>query len=153
MQPGQHWEAAALGAALKDTQEAKDGKITVEVGTEIGPEAPADAIHVRLHSCGDLDVFVGVNKPVILASTVLCKADEVPRREEFERGLLRANKAMILSAFALTSIGGVEHYEVYGELSTGSEIEEIVEEIETLGRNAIQAAEMLHAWTTGKEAA
>ena len=153
MQPGMHWEGAQLAAALKGTPEARTGRITVQVGAEIGPDAPADAIQVRLHSYGDLDVVVAVQRPVILASTVLCPAADVSRREEFERGLLRANKAMSLSAFALTTVGGVETYEVYGELSTGSAIEEIIEEIETLGRNSIHAAEMLHDWTVGKEAA
>ena len=42
-----------------------------------------------------------------------------------------------------------DHYEIFGQLSGGSQIEEIVEEVETLGRNALEAAEMIQAWNKG----
>ena len=53
------------------------------------------------------------------------------------------------SPVALTSVAGEDCYEIFGQLSTGSEIEEIIEEIETLGRNAIDAAELVQDWNTG----
>jgi uncharacterized protein YjfI (DUF2170 family) len=147
---GEHWEASALADALKTCEEAQAGQITLLSGEQTAVGAPSDALHLRLHGFGDLDVVVAVVRPAILASIVLCKTSDVPRQADFEHGLLKAHKLMPLSMFAITTIGGEEYYEIVGQLSTGSELEEIIEEIETLGRNAIEAAEMIETWKKGQ---
>lgn len=144
MLKGQHWDGPALAGALKASEEAASGALSAELSGE-----DQNSIRVRLHACGDLDVVVAVIRPAILASVVLCRTDEIDRRADFERALLRAHKVIPLSTFAITTVAGEEYYEIFGQLSTGSEIEEIIEEIETLGRNAIQAAEMIDRWKKG----
>lgn len=142
MKKGEHWEASALAAALQGSDEVKAGKLVVG-------DLHGDSIQVTLPECGNLGVVVGVVCPRIMASVVLAKASEIPNRGEFERGLLQANPLLPLSAFSLTQVDGEDYYGIYGELSTGSEIEEIEEEILTLGANAIHAMENIEAWKAG----
>lgn len=146
---GQHWDGPALAQALATSEEAASGKIVVTVGAHNGPGAPDDMIKVTLPECGDLAVVVGIARPRILATVILSDADSIPDRAKFDETLLRANKVVPLSAFALSTVNGRDVYELYGELSTGSELEEIIEEIESLGRNAIKAAETIEDWKAG----
>ena len=152
MEKGQHWGFDGLVEALKASEEAQGGRLQVRTRAEIGPEAPENAMLVTLTELGDLPVVVVVARPVIRASVVVAPVSGIGERAEFERGLLRANRTLSLSAFALTSVAGEDCYEIFGQLSTGSEIEEIIEEIETLGRNAIDAAGLVQDWNTGATA-
>lgn len=145
MKKGEHWEASALAAALRDSDGAKAGRLVVEA-------ANGDSIQVSLPECGNLGVAVGVVRPRIMASVALVKASEIPNRAAFDRSLLVANPTLPLSAFSLTQVDGEDYYGIYGELSTGSEIEEIEEEILTLGANAIHAMETIEAWKAGGKA-
>lgn len=149
---GQHWDGAALATALVSSEEALEGKIVVTIGKANGADAPDDMIKVTLPECGGLDFVVGVARPRILVTVMLAEADSVPNRERFEQTLLRANKVVPLSAFALSTINGLDVYELYGELSTGSEIEEIIEEIKILGANAIEALERIEEWKSAAAA-
>ena len=150
MEKGQHWGFDQLVEALRASEEARDGRLVVRTRAEIGPDAPENAMLVILPDLGDMPVVVVVARPVIRANVVVAPAGRIGDRAEFERGLLRANRTLSLSAFALTSVAGEECYEIFGQLSTGSEIEEIIEEIETLGRNALDAAELVAEWSAGK---
>ena len=53
---GEHWEASALAEALRTCEEAQAGQISVLSGEQTAPGAPSDALHIRLHGFGDLDV-------------------------------------------------------------------------------------------------
>jgi uncharacterized protein len=143
MEKGKYWDIGGLASALAGSDEALRGTMSVSFipGTE-----GTGVIQVTLHSCGDLGIVVGVAELEIQASVVLDPVSEVPNNAAFEHNLLRANKLLPLSTFGITEINGTEHYEIFGQLSGGSEIEEIIEEIETLGRNAIEAAEMIETW-------
>ena len=145
MKKGEHWEAGALAAALRESDEAKAGRIVVDAES-------GDSITVSLPECGGLKVAVGVVRPRIMVSVALARASEIPNRDSFNSALLIANPIMPLSAYSIIVVGGEEWYGIYGELSTGSEIEEIEEEILTLGTNAIQSHETIREWKAGHEA-
>lgn len=143
MEKGRYWDLGGLASALAGSEEAVGGAMSIAFlpGTE-----GSGVIQVTLHGCGDLSVVVGVADLEIQASVLLDPVASIPNNAAFEHNLLRANKLLPLSTFGITEVGGREHYEIFGQLSGGSEIEEIIEEIETLGRNAIEAAEMIQAW-------
>ena len=143
MEKGQYWDLGGLASALAGSDEAASGAMTVSF---IDGADAAGVVQVTLHSCGDLTVVVGVAALEIQASVLLDPVASIPNNAAFEHNLLRANKLLPLSTFGITEVGGVEHYEIFGQLSGGSELEEIIEEIETLGRNAIEAAEMIETW-------
>jgi uncharacterized protein len=139
---GQYWDAGGLAVALAGTDGVAGGDMTVSFRAE-------GVIEVTLHSCGDLAVVVGVEGKEIQASVLLDPVDAVREPAAFQNRLLRANKLLPLSTFGITEVGGRSHYEIFGQLSGGSQIEEIVEEIETLGRNALEAAQMIIDWNKG----
>lgn len=142
MDKGQYWDAAGLAVALAGTGEVAGGSMSVVFREE-------GVIEVTLHECGDLSVVVGVEGKEIQASVLLDPVERVREPAAFQNRLLRANKLLPLSTFGITEVGGHPHYEIFGQLSGGSQIEEIVEEIETLGRNAIEAAQMIIDWNKG----
>jgi uncharacterized protein len=151
MEKGKYWGIGELVSALAGSDEAVGGTMSVSF---IPDTDGTGVIQVTLYSCGDLSVVLGVADLEIQASVLLDPVGSIPNNAAFEHNLLRANKLLPLSTFGITDVGGVEHYEIFGQLSGGSEIEEIIEEIQTLGRNAIEAAEMIEAWkTTSRQAA
>jgi uncharacterized protein YjfI (DUF2170 family) len=145
MEKGRYWDIGGLASALAASDEAVGGTMSASF---IPGTGGASVIQVALHSFGDLMVVVGVSDLEIQASVLLDPVGSIPNNAAFEHNLLRANKLLPLSTFGITEVGGVEHYEIFGQLSGGSEIEEIIEEIETLGRNAIEAAETIATWKT-----
>jgi len=152
MEKGKYWDFGRLAQALAASEEVQSGRMTVEILPPDGADG-AGVIKVTLHDCGDLDVVVGVSGQEIQASALLNHADEIPDRAGFERRLLKTHKLLSLSTFGITELGGDDYYEIFGQLSGGSEFEEIIEEIETLGRNALDAAEMIAEWKSTQAAA
>ena len=113
-----------------------------------------DVICVTLKEKGDLDVFVTVSgERDILVSAVLLPCKEVPKREAFERMVLKTHKFVPLSSFGITTIGGEEWYELFGSLSARSRADTIVEEVAILAANAVDAATMVEEWKKGEIAA
>ena len=113
-----------------------------------------DVICVTLKEKGDLDVFVTVSgERDILVSAVLLPCKEVPKREAFERMVLKTHKFVPLSSFGITTIGGEEWYELFGSLSARSRADAIVEEVAILAANAVDAARMVEEWKKGEIAA
>ena len=143
MEKGQYWDVGSLAAALAGCEEVLGGRMSVTFVP--GPDSDG-VIQVTLHECGDLPVVVGVAGREIQASVALDPVAAIRDNAAFEHRLLKANKLLPLSTFGITDIGGREHYEIFGQLSGGSELEEIIEELETLGRNAMDAAEMIETW-------
>lgn len=149
MEKGQYWKVGQLASALAASEEVLGGQMSIA----FLPSGDSDSvIQVTLHDCGDLVVLLGVSELEIQATVVLDPVASIRDGAAFEHNLLRANKLLPLSTFGITEVNGVEHYEIFGQLSGGSELEEIIEEIETLGRNAIEAAEMIQGWKGDKGA-
>lgn len=110
-----------------------------------------DVICVTLKEKGDLDVFVTVSgERDILVSAVLLPCKDVPKREAFERMVLKTHKFVPLSSFGITTIGGEEWYELFGSLSARSRGDTIVEEVAILAANAVDAARMVEEWKKGE---
>jgi uncharacterized protein len=150
MEKGRNWDFSGLASALAGSEEVVSGRISVAF---IEGAGDSGVMQLTLHDCGDLAVLVGVAGNEIQASVALNPVSEVHDGARFQHQLLKANKLLPLSTFGITDIDGEEFYEIFGQLSGGSELEEIVEEIETLGRNALDAAEMIGEWKSGKQAA
>jgi uncharacterized protein YjfI (DUF2170 family) len=69
-------------------------------------------------------------------------------RAAFNDACLRLNPLNPLSNLGLQSFDGEDVYVVFGELSTRSPLANIVEEIDVLARNTLQAAEALRPYIT-----
>ena len=150
MEKGRYWKFGELAQALASSEEVQVGRMSLDVLP--GGSDAAGVIKVTLHDHGDLDVVMGVSGQEIQASALLNRAEEIHDRATFERQLLKTHKLLWLSTFGITEIEGEEYYEIFGQLSGGSEFEEIVEELDALGRNALDAAEMIAEWKSARAA-
>lgn len=149
MGQGQYFEIGTLASALAATEAVSKGQMAL---TYIPGDAGDGVIQLTLRECGDLEVIVGVAGREIQASVALVPVAQIRDNAVFEHQLLRANKLLPLSTFGITTIGGEDYYEIFGQMSGGSRIEDVLEEIETLGRNALDAAEMIETWTAKPKA-
>ena len=95
-------------------------------------------------------MFVVAGGDQLLASVMLAPADTVPRREAFERLILKTHKLVPLSTFGISVVDGAEWYEWFGSLAANSSAEVVVEEGAALADNAEDAAELINEWTAGR---
>lgn len=139
----QPWTTLALHEALAEhvARERLPFQLTLERGAD-----PTIAIALPEH--GDLIVHLMASGEQLFASTPLCLGSQVNDRAAFNDACLRLNPLNPLSNLGLQSFDGEDVYVVFGELSTRSPLANIVEEIDVLARNTLQAAEALRPYIT-----
>lgn len=106
-------------------------------------EAAEPVLRVIARNHGDLSIFLSVAGEQIVVSTLLWPVDEQPNADEFNRFILKAQKLVPLSNFAITDVDGRDYYELIGELSSESPLREILLELRVLAQNALDAADDL----------
>ena len=132
----QHWTAESLSEAIRNC----------DAGDEISVSAPDGSDNVivaSMRSHGDLTIYISVSGEQIVVSTLLWPVDEQENEAEFNRFILKAQKVVPLSNFAITEADGRDYYELIGELSSDSNIATILLELRVLAENAISAASEL----------
>lgn len=134
-QPGA-WTTASLQAALSDPAYAD--LMTIE---RIGGSDPVLVVRMREH--GDLAILATVGEEQIVVATLLWPVDDQENQSEFNTFLLKAQKLVPLSNFAITEVDGRDFYELIGELSSESRLTTIVQELTVLAENALSAASEL----------
>lgn len=125
------WTIEPLAEALR----AFDDEFAVEA---VAGDEPV--LRVTMHEHGDLAVFLSAAGDQIVVSTLLWPVDEQQDVDAFNRFLLKAQKVVPLSNFAITEIDGRDYYELIGELAAASPIEMVALELRVLADNAISAA-------------
>lgn len=118
-----------------------DGQATVELVDGAEP-----ALNIVLHEHGDMELQLAAAGDQVFVSTVLFDAAAVADRHGLNDACLRLNPINPLSNLGLSDVGGRDAYIVFGELSSASSHEAIVEEILTLADNTIAAAEALRPY-------
>ncbi len=127
------WTTGSLATALSDP--AYCDSLSVE-----RIETAEPVLRVTMHEHGDLGIFVSCAGEQIVVSTLLWPVDEQPDADAFNRFLLKAQKLVPLSNFAITEVDGRDYYELIGELSIESNLRLIVLELRVLAENALSAA-------------
>jgi hypothetical protein len=131
------WTTKTLYEALAKSAPAGDGTIEVELAEGTDP-----GILITMMEFGDLPLLMSVSGSQILIDTLLWQVDEVNDPAAFNDMILRTHKLLPLSTFGVRQgPDGKEYYEMFGSLSSGSILESVLFEIETLADNAMQAAE------------
>lgn len=125
------WTVGGLVQALS----AFDGEFGVEAVAGDDP-----VLRVTMREYGDLAVFLSAAGEQIVVSTLLWPVDEQEDADAFNRFILRAQKLVPLSNFAISEVDGRDYYELIGELAAASPIEMIALELRVLAENAISAA-------------
>ncbi|WP_266170915.1 YjfI family protein [Dyella subtropica] len=134
----QNWTTQSLFEALKESDYCKEGLASVAMhhGSE-------QTIHIEAHDHHDLQMQMLASGSEVHVSTVLCRADQVKDRATFNEACLRLNTIYPLSNLGLSRISGEDAYIMFGQLSARAPLANVIEEIHTLGHNALQAANEL----------
>lgn len=127
------WTIGSLTEAIRGA--GTDEEIAVE---RIEGAEPVIVATMREH--GDLPIFISIAGEQIVVSTLLWPVDEQENADAFNAFILKAQKVVPLSNFAITEVDGRDYYELIGELSAESSLGMILLELRVLADNAISAA-------------
>ena len=117
--------------------EVREGEMTLRV-----LEGAEPVLLATMHEYGDLPVYLSVGGAQIVCSVLLWPVAEQADRHAFNEFLLKAQRVVPLSNFAITNVGGEDVYELMGELSCKTTLQTILIELRTLAENAIDATEL-----------
>ena len=132
-----NWTTQTLFTALEQSELVVDGSIEIEMIEGADPD-----ILITMKEFGDLPILLSVSGSQIIVDTLLWPVDEVGDTAEFNAMILKTHKIFPLSTFAITrGPNDRDYYEMFGSLSSGSILDSVIFEIETLADNAMQAAE------------
>ena len=140
------WTVPAIKDALDGSPLVRDGEMTLRV-----LEGAEPVLLATMHEYGDLPVYLSVGGAQIVCSVLLWPVAEQADRHAFNEFLLKAQRVVPLSNFAITNVGGEDVYELMGELSCKTTLQTILIELRTLAENAIDATELRE--TFGADAA
>lgn len=129
------WTVRSLKAALDEAPGRGADEISVSI-----LEGADEILLATMHWHGDLEIYISVSDQQVAASALLWPVDEQEDRHAFNEFLLKAQKLVPLSNFGICVVGGRDYYELFGELSTTTSIEDILIELRTLAENAIEVA-------------
>ncbi|MGT2513639.1 YjfI family protein [Sphingomonas panni] len=104
------WTTTGLADALRGAEFADE--LSVERIEQAEP-----VLKVTMHHFGDLAIFASVAGEQIIVSSLLWPVEEQADQHAFNRFLLKTQKLVPLSNFAIAEVGGREYYELVGELS------------------------------------
>ena len=136
MSEERNWTTETLYRALAQSAPSEEGAIKVELieGTDPG-------ILLTMVEFGDLPILMSISGSQIIVDTLLWAVDEVGDTASFNEMILKTHKLFPLSTFGIRQgPDGRDFYEMFGSLSSGSILESVIFEIETLADNAMQAA-------------
>ncbi|HEB79676.1 MAG TPA: DUF2170 family protein [Rhodospirillales bacterium] len=132
-----NWDTQTLFEALGQSVPAAEGAIEVEL-----VEGAEPGILLTMKEFGDLPILMSVSGSQIIVDTLLWPVGEAEDSAAFNTIILKTHKLFPLSTFGITrGPDDQDYYEMFGSLSSGSLLESVIFEIETLADNALQAAE------------
>ncbi|GGE56193.1 hypothetical protein GCM10007421_33450 [Halopseudomonas oceani] len=133
----QVWTATALHKALSGTELFQGTRASVELID--GSDA---SLHVTMHEYGDLPLFIAVFGEQVIVEALLWPTSDVRDLPAFNEEVLRTHKLFPLSSIGLERLAdGTDCYTMFGALSSGSALSDVVFEIELLADNVIKATE------------
>jgi hypothetical protein len=128
------WTVPTIKAALDASDLVREGELTTRV-----LEGAEPVLLATMHEYGDLPIYLSVGGAQIVCSVLLWPVAEQSDRHAFNEFLLKAQRVVPLSNFAITSVNGEEIYELMGELACKTTLQTILIELRTLAENAIDA--------------
>lgn len=128
------------------SQLAKSGKnATNDFSFAVNPiPGDVEVLQILVEDREELPIFVSVSNEQILCIAYLFKENEVKEGmlDGMNHAMLAANISIPLSAFAKIDA----QYVIYGALSVGSSLDDIVHELDVLACNTIEAIEAMDAY-------
>jgi len=140
------WTVPTIKTALEASDLVREGEMSLRVVEGADP-----VLLATMHEYGDLPIYLSVGGSQIVCSVLLWPVSEQKDAAKFNEFLLKAQRIIPLSNFAITAVDNQEIYELMGELSCKTTLQTILIELRTLAENAIDATELRD--TFGSEAA
>lgn len=131
------WTVPGIKAALDASDLVREGELTLRV-----LEGAEPVLLATMHEYGDLPIYLSVGGSQIVVSVLLWPVAEQADRHAFNEFLLKAQRVVPLSNFAITSVSGEDVYELMGELSCKTTLQTVLIELRTLAENAIDATSL-----------
>ena len=128
------WTVPAIRDALESSTLVREGELTARVLEGADP-----VLLATMHEYGDLPIYLSVGGEQIVVSVLLWPVAEQQDTARFNEFLLKAQRVVPLSNFAITTVGDQDVYELMGELSSKTTLQTILIELRTLAENAIDA--------------
>ena len=128
------WTVPAVKSALDESALVREGEMTLRVLEGADP-----VLLATMHEYGDLPIYLSVGGAQIVCSVLLWPVSEQADTGRFNEFLLKAQRVVPLSNFAITTVGDQDVYELMGELSSKTTLHTILIELRTLAENAIDA--------------
>ena len=131
------WTVPAVKAALEESSLVREGEMTLRVLEGADP-----VLLATMHEYGDLPIYLSVGGAQIVVSVLLWPVSEQSDTARFNEFLLKAQRVVPLSNFAITTVDNQDVYELMGELSSKTTLQTILIELRTLAENAIDATSL-----------
>ena len=128
------WTVPTIKEALEGSSLVREGEMTLRV-----LEGSDAVLLATMHEYGDLPIYLSVGGAQIVCSVLLWPVAEQENAAAFNEFLLKAQRVVPLSNFAITTVGDQDVYELMGELSSKTTLHTILIELRTLAENAIDA--------------
>ena len=137
------WTVPGIKAALDASDLVREGELTLRV-----LEGAEPVLLATMHEYGDLPIYLSVGGSQIVASVLLWPVAEQADPHAFNEFLLKAQRVVPLSNFAITAVSGEDFYELMGELSCKTTLQTVLIELRTLAENAIDATSLRETFGT-----
>jgi uncharacterized protein YjfI (DUF2170 family) len=137
------WTVPAVAEALQNSSLVREGEMTLRVLEGADP-----VLLATMHEYGDLPIYLSVGGAQIVCSVLLWPVSEQADTARFNEFLLKAQRVVPLSNFAITTVGDQDVYELMGELSSKTTLQTILIELRTLAENAIDATALRDTFGT-----
>lgn len=142
------WTVPSIKAALDASELVREGELTTRV-----LEGAEPVLLATMHEYGDLPIYLSVGGAQIVCSVLLWPVAEQGDRHAFNEFLLKAQRIVPLSNFAITTVNDADVYELMGELSCKTTLQTILIELRTLAENAIDATALRESFGAPANAA
>ncbi|WP_186828389.1 YjfI family protein [Pseudomonas chlororaphis] len=139
---GENWTIDRLFSALQ----ALDDVASNEIGLTL-IQGAEQSIKLDMHEFGGLPIYIAVVGEQIIVDTVLVDLESINDVARFNDAVLRSREMFPLSSIGIESMpNGQTVYNMFGALSSGSNLTNVVTEIKTLVDNVQRATEAFESF-------
>lgn len=137
MSAGENWTIDRLYGALQALDDVRSGEIGIALVQGAEP-----SIRLEMNEYGGLPIYLAVVGEQIIVDSVLVDREAIADVARFNDAVLRSRELFPLSSIGIETMpNGQTVYNMFGALSSGSSLTNVVTEVFTLVDNLQRAAE------------
>ncbi|OOV94577.1 hypothetical protein MF4836_17510 [Pseudomonas sp. MF4836] len=139
---GENWSIDRLFSALQALDEVTSREITLTL-----MQGSEQSIKLQMNEYGGLPIYIAVVGEQIIVDTVLVDLESINDVVRFNDAVLRSREMFPLSSIGIESMpNGQTVYNMFGALSSGSNLTNVVTEVRTLIDNVQRATEAFESF-------